>query len=157
LQGNPGRRPLHPEREPQPKAALPRCPPELSELAQKEWRRISRELHSLGLLTAVDRAALAAYCAAYGDFIAAEAMLRRVRSYVPVVDDQGRTIDVKASGITRMRDKAALLMHRFLLEFGMTPASRSRCRAADIDAAAKQLAEDEAFLSRPFLKLVDPA
>jgi phage terminase small subunit len=56
--GNPGRRPLN-DCEPQPEIALPPVPPELCDDAKLEWDRVSFELHRAGLLTKVDRAALA--------------------------------------------------------------------------------------------------
>ena len=64
LTGNPGKRPLNAD-EPQPEATIPDCPPELSPVARKEWDRFVAELGALRMLTHLDRAALAAYCAAY--------------------------------------------------------------------------------------------
>src|SRR3954470_22329956 len=61
--------------EPQPEAAMPTCPSFLSKEAKKEWRRLSGELYILGLLTRLDRAALAGYCAAYARWAEAEAHL----------------------------------------------------------------------------------
>lgn len=58
LQGNPGKRALN-ESEPRPAATLPRCPSHLQGEARAEWRRVARALHESGLLTQVDRAALA--------------------------------------------------------------------------------------------------
>jgi len=64
LTGNPGKRPLNDD-EPRPEANIPDCPPELSPLARQEWDRLVGELSSLRMMTNLDRAALAAYCAAY--------------------------------------------------------------------------------------------
>ena len=75
LQGNPGKRPLN-RHEPQP-GGLPKCPKHLDGQARKEWKRISRELIACGLLTEVDRAALAAYCVAWSRWIDAEANVRK--------------------------------------------------------------------------------
>ena len=58
--GNPGKRPLN-DHEPQPEAAIPEVPAHLSGEAKAEWDRIVIRLHPLGLLTDLDRAALAAY------------------------------------------------------------------------------------------------
>jgi P27 family predicted phage terminase small subunit len=64
LTGNPGKRPLNPD-EPRPEVAAPECPQELGPVARQEWDRLVEELVALGLLTNLDRAALAAYCGAY--------------------------------------------------------------------------------------------
>src|ERR1700712_2576507 len=65
LTGNPGKRPLN-AHEPRPVPALPECPPELGPVARQEWARLGAELSKLNLVTHLDRAALAAYCAAFG-------------------------------------------------------------------------------------------
>jgi hypothetical protein len=49
----------------QPEQGIPECPAELGPVARREWDRLGSELASLGLLTNLDRAALAAYCGAY--------------------------------------------------------------------------------------------
>ena len=55
LEGNPGKRPLN-KNEPKPKQTAPKCPSWLEPDAKKEWRRLSKELESMGLLTEVDMA-----------------------------------------------------------------------------------------------------
>jgi phage terminase small subunit len=75
LRGNPGKRQLNRD-EPTPAAEAPSCPSHLGKTARREWRRISRELLKLGLLTKPDRAALAGYCAAFGDWVDTEAEWR---------------------------------------------------------------------------------
>ena len=65
LTGNPGKRPLN-QTEPQPEPVIPDCPVELGPSARREWDRLVGQLASLRILTPLDRAALAAYCGAYG-------------------------------------------------------------------------------------------
>ena len=58
LEGNPGKRALN-EMEPQPEKKAPKCPVWLDKEAKKEWKRISKQLEDLGILTEVDMAAFA--------------------------------------------------------------------------------------------------
>src|SRR5579859_506648 len=74
LQGNPGKRPLN-DKEPQPAAGRPSCPKALGGEARKEWNRVARALLRLGLLTHIDRAALAGYCQSWARWVFAEARL----------------------------------------------------------------------------------
>jgi P27 family predicted phage terminase small subunit len=136
--GNPGRRPLE-LNEPRPQPALPTVPEHLSDEAKVEWGRLAHELHELGILTRIDRASLAAYCQAYADWAEAEANLRR---YGKMITSPKRTVTRRrrdGSEVTEtsggypmqspflaMRNKALELMHKFAIEFGMSPSSRSR-------------------------------
>lgn len=120
LQGNPGKRPLN-KREPKPTGS-PTCPSHLDNNAKKEWKRISKELIAIGLLTSVDRAALAAYCSAYSRWIAAEESIQKFgtvikspKSGYPV---QNPYVSVANTALDHMR--------KFAVEFGLTPASRTR-------------------------------
>jgi phage terminase small subunit len=56
----------------------------LSAEAKIEWRRVARALHRLGLLTSVDRAALAAYCQAYARWRQAEKALGEMAARDPL-------------------------------------------------------------------------
>jgi P27 family predicted phage terminase small subunit len=141
--GNPGRRPLN-KREPRPTTGTPTAPAHLSVAARREWRRISLALAKMGVLTPVDRAALAAYCQAYADWAEAEKDLaingRIILSPVKTVTKtlKNGTQTVETSGGFPMqnpwlaiRNRALELMHKFLAEFGMTPASRTRIVVED--------------------------
>src|SRR5688572_18095041 len=61
--------------EPKPEPAVPTCPSWLPKEAKAEWRRIVPQLERLGLLTLIDRAALAAYCQSYARWEEAERFL----------------------------------------------------------------------------------
>ena len=122
--GNPGKRPLN-DHEPQPEAAIPEVPVHLSNTAKAEWDRIVIRLHPLGLVTDLDRAALAAYCESWATWVEA----------VEKVRETGRIIKAPSgypvlNPYVTIANKALDQMHRFLTEFGMTPASRSRISIA---------------------------
>src|SRR3990172_1616378 len=71
LQGNPGHRKLN-RAEHMPDATVPDCPDWLRDEAKAEWERVVFALHECGILTNIDRAALAAYCQAYARWREAE-------------------------------------------------------------------------------------
>ena len=56
LEGNPGKRSLN-TAEPKPEKKAPRCPSWLEDEAKKEWKRMSKQLEQLGILTEIDMAA----------------------------------------------------------------------------------------------------
>ena len=67
LRGNPSKKPSHELLDGfQPQVEIPDCPPHLLPEARKEWRRITPELERYGLISKIDRAALALYCAGLG-------------------------------------------------------------------------------------------
>jgi P27 family predicted phage terminase small subunit len=119
LRGNPGKRRLNAS-EPKP-SGIPTCPKHLTKAAKSEWNRISKELLVLGLLTSVDRAALAAYCSAYARWADAETKIQELGAVTTT--DKGNIIQSPWVGCA---NRAMELMHKFLTEFGLTPSSRSR-------------------------------
>lgn len=140
-EGNPGKRPLN-RREPTVSNALPSCPGWLAKEAKREWRRLARELNAAGLLATVDRAALAAYCQLWARWVAIEAELvlmvpgkdgKPVPKYNMVGStDKGYEFVSPLFGLALQTLKA---MKQYMVEFGMTPSSRSRIR---IDAPQKE-------------------
>ena len=81
MEGNPGKRPLN-DREPTPPVEMPECPEFLDARARAEWDRTVPVLAKMGLLTAADRSALAAYCVAYSRWVQAEAQVARFGTIV---------------------------------------------------------------------------
>ena len=71
LRGNPGRR-RQTKTEPTLAPGIPDPPAFLSEIALQEWLRVAPALAAAGLLTLLDRAALAAYCALWARVLACE-------------------------------------------------------------------------------------
>src|SRR4029077_15892039 len=129
--GNPGKRPLN-KNKPQPERNLPSPPPELYPEAKAEWNRIAKELHNLGLLTGLDRAALAAYCQSYGRWIIAERAIAKMAKADPLT--HGLIKPTVGGGVpnalVRAASHAMADMVRYAGEFGMTPSARSRLSTA---------------------------
>ena len=120
LAGNVGHRALN-KHEPKP-TGTPSCPPHLDSGAKKEWKRVSKELTTLGLLTTVDRAALAAYCAAYSRWAAAELSIQK---FGAVIKSPKSGFPIQNPYVS-VSNTALDLMRKFASEFGMTPVSRTR-------------------------------
>ena len=103
---------------------IPRCPAHLSAEAKREWKRISRDLAGYGLLTRIDRAALALYCEAWGRWVEAE---RALRTYgVMIKAPSGFPMQ---SPYLAIANRAMEQIRALLTEFGMSPSSRTRVHA----------------------------
>ena len=77
VKGNPGKRTLN-RKEAKAKAAIPAAPAHLNADAVEEWNRVATELYNLGILSEIDRAALAAYAMAYGRWVQAERAIAKM-------------------------------------------------------------------------------
>ena len=128
IEGNRGRRPFN-KREPKPRPVVPKCPAHLNTTAKREWSRVSKVLHKLGLLTEIDRAQLALYCQAWGRWVEAEEALKA--DGIIITAPSGYPMLNPQYAVCK---QAMVTMQRALSEFGMSPASRTRVRGADISA-----------------------
>jgi len=122
LQGNPGKRSL-PKNEPKPRNSMiiPRSPEYLDNVGKKEWRRMGKELHKIGLLSNIDMAAFAAYCQQYSMWVMAT---KKVQEHGVLIKAQSGY--PMQSPYFTIQNKAQSEMRKWLTEFGMTPSSRSR-------------------------------
>ena len=129
-------------RKPRPKArgaadapalpdVLPRCPPHLSGAARREWRRLATPLFEAGVLTLADRAALAAYCQAWGRWVEAEEKLAETPTLLKAPSGY-----VQQSPWLSIANKQLEIMGRYMAELGLTPVSRSRVEATDAAGAS---------------------
>jgi len=133
LRGNPGKR-LLPKGEPKPKKAMPFPPDHLSDEAKAEWGRVVQSLFHCGIMTEIDRAALGAYCQAYGRWEQAERALERMAlrdeiTYgLMIKTSNGNAIQNPLVGAA---NKSMSDMVRYASEFGMTPSARVRLNNID--------------------------
>jgi P27 family predicted phage terminase small subunit len=137
--GNPGKRPIN-KREPNAPPSAPHPPSTLNDDARNEWRRVARQLVAMGVLATIDRIALAAYCDAYAQWLAASRGIKRLADSgdkyggLLLKTTNGNIIQNPLVGIA---NKARADMVRFAAELGMTPSARSRVQV-DPFAAQKQ-------------------
>lgn len=124
VSGNPGGRPIN-RAEPQPRRELPSPPAHVSAEARVAWGRFAAVLDRTGVLTEADAAALEQLAETYAELVD----LRQD------VAENGRfqTVTTKSGGeMERMRPAYAALMdadrrlRAWLVEFGKTPAARSK-------------------------------
>lgn len=108
----------------QPEVEIPGMPPHLKGEARKEWIRVSVELERLGLVTRIDRAALALYCGAWGRLVQAERKLHELGD-AGVIERTPNGFQVQGVWLN-IANKAAEQVSSFLAAFGMSPSSRAR-------------------------------
>ena len=135
VKGNPGKRAL-PKSEAVVALSEPTPPAFLCDDAKVEWGRVCSALFSAGLMTELDRAALSAYCAAYGRWAQAERAINAmagkdgINAALLIKTKEGNAIQNPLVGIA---NKARADVVRFAAEFGMTPSARSRVTATPDD------------------------
>lgn len=124
--------------EPEVEVKEPPCPGWLPKEAKAEWKRIVPILLNLKVLTEADQAALQNYCLAHSQIVE----LQRI------ISKEGYTYEDR--GIVKKRPEVGILQNAqkivktFLVEFGLSPASRARLGAGAAEEGAKS--EDEQFL-----------
>ena len=139
LEGNPGKGPLN-KNEPKPEKKAPKCPSWLEPDAKKEWRRLSKELEAMGLLTSVDMAAFAGYCQAYARWKEAEEFITKHGSILKT--GSGYIQQIPQVSIAQQNLKQ---MRNFCAELGLTPSARSRLNIK-VDGRAIEGDQMEALL-----------
>ena len=149
LRGNPSKKPIGAllDEQLRPPVEVPTCPAHLGDEAKREWRRITKHLEPLGLVAQIDRAALAAYCTAWGDYVWAEKRIAEMNAG-DATGESGR-IGHTPSGYKQIsvqlqiRNRAMEQMVKYLAEFGMSPAARSRVTQGDPQGVLPGMAKPE--------------
>ena len=125
LEGNPGKRPIK-LNTPQPTPKRPTCPRWLSKEAKREWKRVVPELERLGLLTVVDRAALAGYCESWAEYREAREFIHKHGVVNPIKDDDGNIKYLQQVPQVSIANKALANIRAFCSMFGLSPSDRER-------------------------------
>lgn len=120
LAGNPGKRAINKD-EPRVRPSIPACPRELSLRVKREWRKLAVQLYDAGVLTEIDRIALAGLVVSYVRWIEAQEGLIKTGLLV-----KGPNGIPRQNPLIRIGVEAQSEYVRLLGEFGMSPSSRSR-------------------------------
>jgi len=104
-----------------PKNSIPECPQFLHTTAKREWTRITKILKTLGIAATIDRAALAAYCQAWAEYVH---LTDRLLREGPVLENiQGNKV---RNPTEAARNQAEDRMLKWADRFGMSPVARAR-------------------------------
>jgi len=98
----------------------PKKPPFLDATGRREWNRMCKLLEPLGLLSAIDGAALGIYCQAFSRLVEAEKAIAENG----IVHVEGLCLKTRPEVL--IAEKAMRTLRTMAAEFGMTPSSRSR-------------------------------
>jgi P27 family predicted phage terminase small subunit len=115
------------------KAEIPPCPKGLGPIARREWRRQSKILLDLGVISSLDRAALAVWCDTWEEFLSAVGHLRKNGKTV-----KGSMGQVVQSPWLKTKAAAADRLLKYAAQFGFTPSARARINSVEPG-------EDDAF------------
>lgn len=143
LEGNPGKRPLNLADGVNPRVEIPSAPKHLGTEARKEWKRITPLLEELGLISGLDRTALALYCQAVGRLAELETAFNG--QVARLVDEGADYSDavykasyaVTPSGYAQQSVIVQLIkshreqVNRYLMHFGLSPAARGRVQPSN--------------------------
>lgn len=134
---------------PAPTKGEPEMPKGMSKAARREWRQVVPLLMESGVLSVIDGKALAAYCESYALWeIARNDYIKNGIQFRAMFENkEGALIagDMKANPAVAIANNALKSMKAFLIEFGLTPASR---RNLKIEKKAGNDNPMEAFMNR---------
>jgi len=122
-------------KEPKISVEAPKPPSHLGKIAKEEWKRKIPVLLQMGIISLGDDAALAAYCMAYERWVTAEKALQKKKETLTLSTLTGNIIQNPLVGVA---NRAMELMHKFLIEFGLTPVSRTRIKVDNIPPNKKE-------------------
>jgi P27 family predicted phage terminase small subunit len=136
VKGTPGKRALN-KNEPKPRREVPSCPAHLSDEAKVAWGRMSVLLDRMGVLTEADAYALERGCAVYAEILAYQALVNQDGPTYETTNTQGDR-SIKANPAVAMLADADRRFKAWLVEFGLTPAARSKVHVQNPDEDEKQ-------------------
>lgn len=135
VSGNPGKRALN-KREPKPKRVIPSCPEHLSTASKVAWGKLCVLLDRMGVLTEADALALERLCDCYAEILECRELIERDGRTYSSTGTAKRDGDepqflMKANPAVAMLADADRRFKGYLVEFGLTPAARSKVQVKD--------------------------
>jgi P27 family predicted phage terminase small subunit len=147
---------------PTPPRGVPKVPKALKGDALAEWNRMVGRLQTSGALSVVDDAALFQYAQLFAETEAIAEAREQTESLIEGIEDRLADLDSDAVGdaidnlvklkqlesryMTQVR-QGRMALRAYLVEFGMTPAARSRVKLPDAKSDVDPL--DEFFNDPP--------
>lgn len=120
--------------EPVAPMGIPEAPDTLTGEALSEWDRMTEILDGMGILSPADRASLIALCEAWGRYVD---LSEKYKQTGPLTKTSNGNII--QNPILGALNKAQSELRRWLVEFGLTPSSRSTIKAMSSGSDKNQL------------------
>ena len=124
--GNPGKRAIN-KNEPKPTVGTPKMPSHLPPKAKTYWKDVSKLLSEMGVLTVADGKALEQLCNTYCEWRDHLKDIQRDGTTYWAETQSGKLL--KANPSVAMASDAQKRIKSFMVEFGLTPSSRTRIKA----------------------------
>lgn len=134
--GNPGKRAIN-KKEPKPKRVLPSCPKHLADDAKVAWGRLCVLLDRMGVLTEADSFALERLCECYAEILDCKRLIETDGRTYTTSTSTGDTL-IKANSAVGMLGDADRRFKSYLVEFGLSPAARSKVHGAGNEGDDKE-------------------
>lgn len=139
VRGNPGKRPIN-KNEPQPARRIPSAPVHLASEGQVAWGRLTVLLDRMGVLTEADGFALERLCDCYAEILTLRELIDAQGRTYETTSTQGESV-LKANPAVAMLADVDRRFKSYLVEFGLTPAARSKVQVKEHDDKEDPLAE----------------
>lgn len=127
VHGNAGKRAIN-KKEPKPAREIPSCPAHLDDSGKVAWGRLSVLLDRMGVLTEADTFALERLADCYTDILECRKLVERDGRTYTTTTAQGDTL-IKGNPAVNQLRAADAQFKSYLVEFGLTPAARSKVHA----------------------------
>lgn len=136
------------DQEPMPSSKLPPCPDYLDDTAKQEWKRASKVLQPIGLLTGADLGVFAAYCNAYSQWTQAMMDIHKRGTLVrtPTFSRDGRRVGytMKINPHVKIGRDAFGQMIQTASHLGLSPCARANLKVS----SPKPLSKFESFMRK---------
>lgn len=109
--------------EPKSPSGAPKCPTHLDKIAKQEWKDITHILKNMGLLFLSDKTMLEMYCCHYSRWRNAQ----EKAALKPIILSPNKQFPMKSPWASEA-DQQHQIVKGMLIEFGLSPAARSRMR-----------------------------